>query len=431
MKRFKTHDLFYALILLFGTQSLAQTNDPRPTIFNSTETINPGETVGLQGSSFGADPQVWFALVKGDEKALKPKTQLSVLTHSEMYVAAQIPGNVQQGLYAVWVVNETQQSNPVFINRARVMTAEFDQVMPGTRFRLFGRNLVLKGYSASVSFVDPKSGQAIEAKVTKGDAFELELETPKQLVPETAYSLYVSNGAGGKSGESLFDESVQVRVAADDPFKLGVPWGADFNFSANVYNVKTDKRLTQQAKGDGLANDRAAIQEAIDKAARNGGGVVYLPKGTYKITYTSGSGLTMKSRVVLKGDGKDQTVVKYGYGQPFSTERVKAVYGWTLGWPDSRTEGMGLVFSGLITTSGLIDLAFVNVNESGSFLHTIKNMPEGGSKLAIKDCGFDFSTGWGLAMVSVDQLLISGCQFKMNQPMSGELMLRPEPGLWM
>ena len=115
---------------------------------------------------------------------------------------------------------------------------------------------------------------------------------------------------------------------------------------------------------------------------------------------------------MLKGDGKDKTVIHYGYGEPFTTERVKAAYGWTLGWPDSRIEGMGLVFPGFMTTGGLIGLSVINVNESGLFVHTIKNQPEGGSKLVLKDCSFDFSTGWGLAMVNVDKLLVSGCSIK-------------------
>ncbi len=125
----------------------------------------------------------------------------------------------------------------------------------------------------------------------------------------------------------------------------------------------------------------------------------------------NGSGITMRSRVLLKGEGRSKTVICYGYGQPFSTERVRASYGWTLGWPDSRAEGMGMVFPGGITTSGLIDLSMKNVNESGNFLTTIKNMPEGGSRIVLSNCDFDFSTGWGLAMVNIDQLLVTGCTF--------------------
>lgn len=399
---------------VLGQESLPSvmtiSDEARPAIFNFTESINPGETIGVQGSSFGPDPQVWIMQVQGEEKTLKPQIQLSVLTHSEMYVAGSIPENIQPGLYALWVLNGKQQSEPVFINRARAMTAEFDQIMPGTTFRLFGRNLQLKGTDSRVRFVDP-NGKSFETKVTKSAPFTIEMMAPKLLVPDLKYSLYVSNGAGGKYGESLFDEAIQVRAIAADPFKLDVPWGADFDFSANVFNVKTDKRLTQLAKGDGVANDRAAIQEAIDKAVEHGG-VVYLPGGTYKLVYNSGCGITMKSRVVLKGQGKDRTIIKYGYGKPFSTERVKAAYGWTLGWPDSRTEGMGMVWPGFITTSGLIDLSLINVNESGSFVHTVKNMPEGGTKLVIKDCVFDFNAGWGLALVNVDKLLVTGCQLK-------------------
>ncbi len=385
-------------------------NESKPFIFNCTESINPGETIGIQGSAFGSDPQIWLMPVKGDENALKPQIRLSVLTHSQIFVAGSVPENIPVGLYVVWVMNGNQLSQPVFINRARVMTAEFDQIMPGTSFRLFGRNLQLKGVNSSVSFVDP-NGKSFNAQVTKSDPYTLEVVAPKQLVSGVKYSVNVSNGSGGKYGENQFDETLLVREAAIDPYKLDVPWGADFNFSANIYNVKSDNRLSQLAKGDGISNDRAAIQEAIDKAAENGG-VVYLPGGTYKLVYNSGSGITMKSRVVLIGDGKDKTIIKYGYGKPFSTERVKAAYGWTLGWPDSRTEGMGMVWPGFITTSGLMNLSLVNVNESGSFVHTIKNMPEGGTKLVLKDCSFDFNTGWGLALVNVDKLLVTGCQLK-------------------
>lgn len=53
------------------------------------------------------------------------------------------------------------------------------------------------------------------------------------------------------------------------------------------------------AAGDGVANDRTAIQAAIDAVAALGGGTVYLPAGIYRIT----QGLNLKSNVHLRGAG--------------------------------------------------------------------------------------------------------------------------------
>jgi hypothetical protein len=383
-----------------------------PVIFNYSETVKPGEVLGLQGHAFGADPTVWLTQVNGAEKTLTQQIKLALITKDEIYVAARIPANIPQGLYAVWVENNHQKSLPVFINRARVILPEFDEIMPGTAFNLYGKNLLMKPKNGFVKFVDPKTGQAFTAQFNKGDAYQVTVTAPDNLTPGVNYKLYVSNGYGDAYGENAYEESMKTRKPAADPLHTGVPWGTEFDFSNNVYNIKTDSRLKLKANGDGVNNDRQAIQEAIDLASNNGGGSVYLPAGIYKLVYESGSGIIMRSKVLLKGDGMDKTIIKYGYGKPFSTERVKASYGWTLGWPDSRSEGVGILWPGNITTSGLLDINVQNINESGEFVHTVKDMPEGGSKIILQNCSFDLNTGYGLAMVNIDHLLISGCVFK-------------------
>ena len=64
------------------------------------------------------------------------------------------------------------------------------------------------------------------------------------------------------------------------------------------------------AVGDGVADDTAAIQAAIDALAGTGadgdGGVVYLPTGEYKIT----SSVLLKDRVSLRGDGDRATYIR-------------------------------------------------------------------------------------------------------------------------
>lgn len=403
--------LAFGAFLFFGpivTVQAKPSDNTIPIIFNGSETVGPGDAIGLQGNGFGEHPTIWLGLV--DEKEPTRQLKLTILTKSVIFVSASIPENIENGLYAIWIENNGQFSKPFFVNKARAITYEFNEVMQGTVFRLFGRNLASKNNSA-VTFISTKTGDNLPAKIIKTDAYEIQLQAPPQLIAGQNYELKISNGNGGKYGESIFDETILARKPGEDAWKLNVPWAADFDFAQNIYNVKTDARLTQKATGDGMANDRAAIQEAIDKASIQGG-IVYLPTGTYKLIYTSGSGITMRSRVVIKGDGPEKSKIIYGFGTPFSNERVKAVYGWTLGWPDSRSEGMAIVFPGGITTSGLLDIALENKNESGSFVHTIKDMPEGGSKLMFHNCLFDLNSGWGLAMVNVNQLLIDDCIFR-------------------
>jgi Pectate lyase superfamily protein/Right handed beta helix region len=70
------------------------------------------------------------------------------------------------------------------------------------------------------------------------------------------------------------------------------------------------------AKGDGANDDRAAIQAVIDAAGDRGGGIVYLPPGTFVVTLRSGSGpdslscLELRNGVSLVGAGQDATTIK-------------------------------------------------------------------------------------------------------------------------
>jgi hypothetical protein len=60
------------------------------------------------------------------------------------------------------------------------------------------------------------------------------------------------------------------------------------------------------AAGDGAIDDTAAIQAALTAAANTGGGVVYLPAGTYKIS----TALTISDNVSIRGAGDLATVIR-------------------------------------------------------------------------------------------------------------------------
>ncbi|MEK7468023.1 MAG: glycosyl hydrolase family 28-related protein [Planctomycetota bacterium] len=79
-------------------------------------------------------------------------------------------------------------------------------------------------------------------------------------------------------------------------WKPGVPGGIPvYPVFANV------KAAPYSAKGDGAADDTAAIQKALDDCPE--GKAVYLPAGTYRLTAT----LTITKGIVLRGEGPEKT----------------------------------------------------------------------------------------------------------------------------
>lgn len=98
--------------------------------------------------------------------------------------------------------------------------------------------------------------------------------------------LFAGAAAGiGLAGASVFvDASPAAATVTVPPDTTTLDW----------YNVK---ETPYNAKGDGITDDTAAIQSAIDAAGSNGevGGVVYFPAGTYLVTpsETTGIGLSL------------------------------------------------------------------------------------------------------------------------------------------
>jgi hypothetical protein len=95
-------------------------------------------------------------------------------------------------------------------------------------------------------------------------------------------------------------------LQANSGTATGLQWGAmppPSGTATGLFNVKLDFG----ALGNGVANDAAAIQAAIDACEAAGGGTVFFPAGTYMV----GSGLTVNaSHVVLKGESRGATVLE-------------------------------------------------------------------------------------------------------------------------
>ncbi|MET0394845.1 MAG: hypothetical protein ABW019_16995, partial [Chitinophagaceae bacterium] len=209
-----------------------------PVVFNHGETAGPGDVFGLQGAFFGVNAEVWYMPVSGDEKKLAPVSKLVVVSGSDRNITAQLPvtGFNKGQLLAVWIKQGSALSKPVFLNKARAVTIEFDELMPGQRFRIFGRNLQAEGYTPSVRLMATKGNASLAATVVKTDAYVMEVIAPAGVRKDISYKIVVNNGAGKVWGESVAEEWIAGRAAAPDPLGLEVPWGADFVFANNMYN---------------------------------------------------------------------------------------------------------------------------------------------------------------------------------------------------
>jgi hypothetical protein len=128
-------------------------------------------------------------------------------------------------------------------------------------------------------------------------------------------------GIGMALGAGTFLQPVMVGAESPAAFRL---WTrkrtAHFDVTTAPYN----------ARGDGSTDDAPAIQAALDDAAEVGGGVVYLPAGTYLLnTPRAQTGvrnyiLNYHSNISLIGSGKETTILLAGPGMPDETRILSA-----------------------------------------------------------------------------------------------------------
>ena len=110
-----------------------------------------------------------------------------------------------------------------------------------------------------------------------------------------------------------------------------------FPSDAGVINVKD---APYNAKGDGVTDDTAAIEQALG-AYPNKNKIIYLPNGTYLVSdqlqWAAGSGGQSQKRTILQGQNTGKTVIKLKNSAPGFTNPLfpKAVI-WTGKAPAQR-----------------------------------------------------------------------------------------------
>lgn len=262
-----------------------------PVVFWVSAPSRPGDTVLVYGAGLAEAKSIRLVrladeapgetdaaavALSGDVQVLKP------VQPCEPSVKFVLPDAMKTGIFAAQVETPKGLSAPFLLNRPQVWWCQGEgsvALRPGGRLRAFGRCLGWAQANASRAAVLLKGPKTVTV-AARSDCYAASAELPPELPPGD-YDVFVHSGFGGKWGWST---PVRMVVAAREAWP-----GA-------VFDVKQIG-----AKGDGAADDTAAVAEALQKARDSGGGMVYFPRGAYKLTAT----LAIPPRTILRGERED------------------------------------------------------------------------------------------------------------------------------
>ncbi len=192
-------------------------------------------------------------------------------------VKFRIPENLKQGIYAVKLTNASAGADTlVFINRphmSQVWGGDAGAAALGTDLRVIGRKMMLSTDSMGstrIALVNPSTKEIVHIAAPErvDDIYSAHITLPDDI-PAGDYLVYFHNGYGDNN---MWSDAGKITVTQLD---LRSTW------SQTVFDV-TD----YGAVSDIEVNSTPAFVAALDAAAQNGGGIVYVPAGTYAVIHT-------------------------------------------------------------------------------------------------------------------------------------------------
>lgn len=265
-------------------------NIASPAIFWVSDPVKPGEVVMVEGANWGESPGIELNWLQDKETSFpvlseKNSTQKNVVVRplqvTSTSVKFLIPAEWKTGVYSCRVVSGSAQSGTVLINAPDPWWQQGDwgkEASPGGWLRIFGKCLSLNGKAKVVLKAANKS---LVLHPEKQDMWSLSVALPADM-GEGEYETWIHNGCGGNAS---WKKLGIVTVKPHAPL-----WKPD------VFDVRD-----YGAIGNDIFEDTAPVQAALDAAGKNGGGIVYIPRGRFQINET----LYVPRFVLIRGEGRD------------------------------------------------------------------------------------------------------------------------------
>jgi len=277
-----------AVVVTLGSVSLGAAG---PVVFWASDPIGPGETVLAIGDGFGEKPTVEVARLADDAIGEPPAKALAwpgdaakaeTFQPGDRSVKFLVPASFKPGVFA-YRITGAEGATAGLLNRPAIWWTQGNlgtSPSPGGYLRVFGKNLGWPGENPSPQTTILLRGPKAVSLSTKGTRYEVLVALPKDL-PTGEYQVYLHRGRGGNAAWS---EPARIRIEKPKAWPQ------------TVFNVRQFG-----ADGTGAKDDTAAVRAALSAAEKNGGGVVYFPRGRYQVTDT----LAIPRFTVLRGEKRE------------------------------------------------------------------------------------------------------------------------------
>lgn len=401
-------------VLRLGLLGLALTGaalSNAQSLYTASEQAGPGSDISLRGDSLDGNTRY---MIYPYSSAGKRGTGVQVSPDTSAYNVAtlHLPRTLGNSVYEIAATNNSGRtySNSVFVNRPRMQWTDVPEALPGQTIRIVGRNfLPFAGVTPTVTLTNATTRATYLATIVSVTDTVVKAQVPSNATAGT-YTISFGTNLAGTASADPNTLTFSVRAAAADPFSLGVAWGADLNSAAsNVYNAKTDTRLPAHPVGNGTTDDAQAVATDLYYLSVRGGGVLYLPAGTYRVDDGSAWSV-ISSNVVLRGAGKGQTILQVGYTYTASNAAPDYHYTFAFAGSNSSPEGMA-------------DLTVQNLNANSTPNGIL--MGTGGitSKVFIKNVDFQMGNAKPIYISNPTKAMIADSSFSSTAMSGGALQL--------
>lgn len=279
-----------------------------PVVFWATEGVLPNDLVMAVGGSLAGVQEVAAWRLRDDPPATpadglpappNTATTLKTIQANDRSFKVQLPHDWKPGVFAMRPRGgQTLLLNrPLlwFIQPTKLLPGLSDnEVAPGTEVQVVGKDLLLPDGSGSSLIAIRAAGDRWQTfPATSADRYSILAKLPATLAPG-AYELALHNGCGGAASWS-----------APLAFHVKQPE----NWPQRQWNVRE-----HGLRGDGITDDTDALRAMLADVENNGGGIVYFPWGTYRLSKT----IVIPRRVVLRGEQRDATILMWP--EPMATK---------------------------------------------------------------------------------------------------------------